>query len=314
MKIRDMHGRGWPVFSFEFFPPKTDEGAKNLMNTVADLKDAFQPDFVSVTYGAGGSTRDRTLEVVGKIQRDLKITTMAHLTCVGSNEAELVETVDRLIDDGIQNILALRGDPPKVDGASKSPAPGSTGSSAASSGAPAPSIPKFTPTAGGFSHATELIEFLAGKYHVSIGGACYPEKHLESASHDDDLKWTKVKVDKGAQFLITQLFFDNQAYWAFVERARKAGVKVPIVPGIMPITNVAQVERFTKMCGASIPQELVDRLHRVENDPALVMATGIEHAIKQCRKLLEGGAPGLHFYTLNKSHATRSILAAVRRD
>jgi methylenetetrahydrofolate reductase (NADPH) len=298
MKIRDMHGRGWPVFSFEFFPPKTDEGAKNLMNTVADLKEAWQPDFVSVTYGAGGSTRDRTLEVVGAIQRDLKITTMAHLTCVGSSEGELVDTVDRLIDDGIQNILALRGDPPKVEGAG-------------GGGGPAG---KFTPTAGGFAHATELIEFLAGKYHVSIGGACYPEKHLESSSHDDDLKWTKVKVEKGAQFLITQLFFDNQAYWGFVERARKLGVKVPIVPGIMPITNVAQVERFTKMCGASIPQELVDRLHRVQDDPALVMATGIEHAIKQCRKLLEGGAPGLHFYTLNKSHATRSILAAVRRD
>jgi len=312
MKIRDMHGRGWPVFSFEFFPPKTDEGARTLMSTVADLKDAWKPDFVSVTYGAGGSTRDRTLEVVGAIQRDLGITTMAHLTCVGSTREEIGEVVERLIDDGIQNILALRGDPPKAD-VSKGLAAQSSGSTANSS-APSPSIPRFTPTAGGFAHATELIEFLSGKYHVSIGGACYPEKHLESASHDDDLMWTKVKVDKGAQFLITQLFFDNQAYWSFVERARKLGVKVPIVPGIMPITNVAQVERFTKLCGASIPQELVDRLHRVQEDPALVMATGIEHAIKQCRKLLEGGAPGLHFYTLNKSHATRSILAAVRRD
>jgi methylenetetrahydrofolate reductase (NADPH) len=313
MKIRDMHGRGWPVFSFEFFPPKTDEGARNLMNTVADLKDAFQPDFVSVTYGAGGSTRDRTLEVVGAIQRDLGITTMAHLTCVGSTREQIGEVVERLIDDGIQNILALRGDPPKVN-ASKASTPQSTGSTVADSNTPSPSMPQFTPTAGGFAHATELIEFLAGKYHVSIGGACYPEKHLESANHDDDLMWTKAKVDKGAQFLITQLFFDNQAYWSFVERARKLGVKVPIVPGIMPITNVAQVERFTKLCGASIPKELVDRLHRVQEDPALVMATGIEHAIKQCRKLLEGGAPGLHFYTLNKSHATRSILAAVKRD
>jgi methylenetetrahydrofolate reductase (NADPH) len=293
-----MHGRGWPVFSFEFFPPKTDEGARNLMATVADLKDAWKPDFVSVTYGAGGSTRDRTLEVVTAIQRELKITTMAHLTCVGSSQSEIGAVVDRLIDDGIENVLALRGDPPKSDGAS----PG------------AAQLGKFTPTPGGFAHATELIEFLAAKYHVSIGGACYPEKHLESPSHDDDMKWTKVKVEKGAHFLITQLFFDNNAYWSFVERARKLGVKVPIVPGIMPITNVAQVERFTKMCGASIPQELVDRLHRVQDDPALVMATGIEHAIKQCRKLLEGGAPGLHFYTLNKSHATRSILAAVRRD
>jgi methylenetetrahydrofolate reductase (NADPH) len=289
MKIRDMHGRGWPVFSFEFFPPKTDEGAKALMHTVADLKEAWKPDFVSVTYGAGGSTRDRTLEVVGAIQRDLKITTMAHLTCVGSSVAEIEETVDRLIDDGIQNVLALRGDPPKGDAT-------------------------FVPKADGLAHATELIELLSARNQVSIGGACYPEKHLESTNLEDDLMWTKIKVDKGAQFLITQLFFDNQAYWTFVERMRKLGVKVPIVPGIMPITNVAQVERFTKMCGAKIPDELVERLHRVQDDPALVMATGIEHAIKQCRKLLEGGAPGLHFYTLNKSHATRSILAAVRRD
>src|SRR5262249_33236393 len=155
-------------------------------------------------------------------------------------------------------------------------------------------------------------EFLKSRWDVDVGGACYPEKHLESPDAEHDLRWTKVKVDKGAQFLITQLFFDNRRYFEFVERARAAGIGVPIVPGIMPITNVAQIERFTQMCGTGIPKELADRLHRVRDDPALVMATGIEHAIKQCRKLLEGGAPGLHFYTLNKSHATRSILAAVR--
>ncbi|MDZ4773920.1 MAG: methylenetetrahydrofolate reductase [NAD(P)H] [Planctomycetota bacterium] len=289
MKVRDMHGRGWPVFSFEFFPPKTDEGAKTLMATVADLQEAWKPDFVSVTYGAGGSTRDRTLEVVSAIQRDLGINTMAHLTCSGTTRAEVAAIVRRLVDDGIENILALRGDPPKGD-------------------------ETFKAHDGGFAHATDLIEYLATEAQVSIGGACYPEGHVESTNHEDDLRWTKVKVDKGASFLITQLFFDNSRYFDYVKRARAAGIKVPIIPGIMPITNVAQVERFTQLCGASIPADLRARLERVKDDPALVMATGIEHAIKQCRKLLEGGAPGLHFYTLNKSHATRSILAAVRRD
>jgi methylenetetrahydrofolate reductase (NADPH) len=292
-KISQLHGRGRPVFSFEFFPPKTDEGARALMATVADLEEALDPDFVSVTYGAGGSTRDRTVEVVTRIQEELGTTTMAHLTCVGSSEGEIAQVVDRLIAKGIENILALRGDPPKLaEGLSDG----------------------FVPVPGGFSHATELTGFLKAGWNVDIGGACYPEGHVESKSLEDDLRWTKVKVEQGAGFLITQLFFDNQDYFAFVARARKAGITVPIVPGIMPITNVAQIERFTKMCGAKIPPELAFRLRRVQDDPALVMATGIEHAIKQCRRLLEGGAPGLHFYTVNKSHATRSILAAVRKD
>jgi methylenetetrahydrofolate reductase (NADPH) len=283
-----MHGRGWPVFSFEFFPPKTDEGARNLMTTVADLQEVWKPDFVSVTYGAGGTSRDRTLDVVSAIQRDLGINAMAHLTCAGSSREEIAAIVKRLLDDGIDNVLALRGDPPGGEG-------------------------PFQVQAGGFAHATDLITFLKDGWPLSIGGACYPEMHIESRSAEDDLRWTKVKVDNGASFLITQLFFDNEHYFGFVKRARAAGIKAPIIPGIMPITNVAQVERFTKLCGATIPAELRARLDRVKDDPALVMATGIEHAIKQCRKLLEGGAPGLHFYTLNKSHATRSVLAAVRR-
>jgi methylenetetrahydrofolate reductase (NADPH) len=259
------------------------------MATVADLQEVWKPDFVSVTYGAGGSTRDRTLGMVSAIQRDLGINVMAHLTCAGSSRDEIAAIVERLVEDGIENILALRGDPPQGQA-------------------------DFTPRADGFAHATDLIAFLKERSHVSIGGACYPEGHVESPSLDDDLRWTKVKVDNGASFLITQLFFDNAHYFDFMKRVRQAGIKTPIIPGIMPITNVAQVERFTKLCGASIPPELRARLEKVKDDPALVMATGIEHAIKQCRKLLEGGAPGLHFYTLNKSHATRSILAAVRRD
>jgi methylenetetrahydrofolate reductase (NADPH) len=289
MRISQMHGRGRPVFSFEFFPPKTEAGAAKLMATVADLEDALDPDFVSVTYGAGGSTRTMTHEVVTRIQNDLGITAMAHMTCAGSTVDEIGEVVGGLASAGIENVLALRGDPPKEAGG-------------------------FVATEGGFAHATELIDWLRAEHPgLGVGAACYPEKHLESKTPDDDLRWTKVKVDKGAQFLITQLFFDNADYHAFVDRARDADIRVPIVPGIMPITNVAQIERFTKMCGACIPQELSERLHRVQDDPAMVMAIGIEHAIVQCRKLLEAGAPGLHFYTLNKSFATRSILAAVRK-
>lgn len=288
MRISEMHGRGRPVFSFEFFPPKSAEGVGQLMQSVADLKGALAPNFVSVTNGAGGSTRARTLEVVTRIQRELGVTAMAHLTCVGVTEADLCEEVGTLVGNGIENILALRGDPPKGEST-------------------------FTPTAGGFSHASDLIEYLENNYQLDIGAACYPEKHIESPDAELDLRWTKLKIDNGALFLVTQLFLDNADYFRFVERARSARIREPIVPGIMPITNVAQVERFTKMCGAKIPEELAERLQRVKDDPAAVMATGIEHAITQCRGLLEGGAPGLHFYTLNKSFATRSVLAAVRR-
>jgi methylenetetrahydrofolate reductase (NADPH) len=289
VRIRELHGRGWPVFSFEFFPPKTDAGAETLLATVADLQEVWRPDFVSVTYGAGGSTRDRTLDVVVRLQQELRVNTMAHLTCLGSTRAEVDAICARLAEAGVQNVLALRGDAP---------------------------LDTAVPVAerDGLAHATDLIEHLRRTTSFSLGAACYPEGHVQSASVDEDLRWTKRKVELGAEALITQLFFDNRHYFEFVDRARAAGIRVPIVPGIMPITNVAQVERFTRLCGATIPAELAARLARVRDDPALVMATGIEHAIKQCRKLLEGGAPGLHFYTLNKSHATRSVLAAVRRD
>ncbi|MEM7308302.1 MAG: methylenetetrahydrofolate reductase [NAD(P)H] [Planctomycetota bacterium] len=287
MRIEEMHGGDHPVFSFEFFPPKTDEGANNLMRAAAELKEMVSPDFISVTYGAGGSTRGRTLECVSRIQSELGVTAMAHLTCVGHTVDEIREVVGKLVGSGVENILGLRGDPPKGE-------------------------VRFVPAAGGFSNASELIEFLADNYDVGIGGACYPEVHPESPSPEDDLRWTVNKVDAGAEFLITQLFFENQDYFSFVERAHAAGITVPITPGIMPITNVSQVKRFTGMCGARIPGALLERLNRYEDDPGSVMATGIEHAIDQCRNLLEQGAPGIHFYTLNKSQATRSILAAIK--
>jgi methylenetetrahydrofolate reductase (NADPH) len=287
VRIEEAYGDHEPVFSFEFFPPKTDEAAAKLLETAADLREMVAPDFISVTYGAGGSTRERTLELVVRIQRELGITTMAHLTCVGHDQDEIREVVDKLVGEGIENLLALRGDPPKGE-------------------------ERFVKPAGGFGYASELAAFLRSQYDVGVGGACYPESHPESPSADEDLRWTKHKVASGARFLITQLFFDNADYLGFVERARAAGVEAPIVPGIMPITNVSQIERFTKMCGARIPADLHERLHRYQDDPSSIMACGIEHAIGQCRELLERGAPGLHFYTLNKSHATRSILAAIR--
>ena len=286
MKISSLFSRGAPVVSFEFFPPKTEEGVEQLYKTVEELR-GCRPSFVSVTYGAGGSTRDRTLELVGRIQRDLKITAMAHLTCVGSSRADLRETVRRLAEAGIQNILALRGDPPR----------GET---------------TFRPEPDGFEYASQLVTFLREIVpDACIGAACYPEGHVETRDLEADLGNLVTKVECGVDFLVSQLFFDNDDYRAFVRRARSAGVAVPIVPGLMPVTNAAQTDRFTKMCGARVPQELQRRLKIVANDPAAVVATGVNWTVDQCRALLRDGAPGLHFYTLNRSSASLAVHAAL---
>lgn len=286
MKISSMFGRGGPVVSFEFFPPKTPEGVEVLYRTAEELRPC-RPSFVSVTYGAGGSTRDRTIELVTRIQRDLGMVTMAHLTCVGSSKAEIGEVLKRLVDGGIQNVLALRGDPPK----------GET---------------EFRPTEGGFRHASELVAFIREKgYDFCVGAACYPEGHVEAKDLDVDLSNLVTKVSAGVDFLVSQLFFDNEDYRAFVRRARSAGVSVPIVPGLMPVTNVSQTERFTQMCGARVPQELRRRLRIVSNDPAAVVATGVQWSVDQGRALLRDGSPGLHFYTLNRSSATLAVHAAL---
>lgn len=287
MRIDRLYAERQPVFSFEFFPPQSEAAATTLRRTIAELQATHAPDFVSVTYGAAGSARQRTVELVTGIQRELGITTMAHLTCVGHSAEEIREVVGLLVEGGIENILALRGDPPK--GASR-----------------------FKAAEGGFAHANELVDFLRRSFDLGIGGACYPETHPESENPEHDLAHVAQKVSSGARFLITQLFFDNRDYFHYVERARAAGIDVPIVPGIMPITNLAQVERFTKMCGASIPTEYHARLRSEAENPEAVIALGIEHAAEQCRALLEAGAPGVHFYTLNQSYATRSILAAIK--
>ena len=288
MRIADRLAKGQPVFSFEFFPPKTDEAVSQLETTIADLG-PLAPDFVSVTYGAGGSTREKTVDLVTRIKRDTGIEAMAHLTCAGASRDELKQVLTRLGTDGVENVLALRGDPPK----------GQNG---------------FVPVEGGFRYANELVDFIHHEFagDFCVGGAGYPEKHVECGNPAVDLANLKRKVDAGAQFLITQLFFDNRKYFEFVDNARAAGITVPIIAGIMPITNAGQIERFTMMCGATLPFRLAAELDRRRQDPKAVMQLGVAHATAQCLDLLQGGAPGIHFYTLNRSSATRQVLRALR--
>jgi methylenetetrahydrofolate reductase (NADPH) len=288
MKIRDLYAAGRRVFSFEFFPPKTDKGLETLERTVHDLRD-LAPGFVSVTYGAGGSTRERTIDLVTRIQKEHGITAMAHLTCVGAGRNEIAGVVDRLVEGGVENIIALRGDPPV----------GET---------------KFETPTDGFAHASDLTMFLRERYgnRLCLAGAAYPEGHVECRDLDRDLGHLALKVRAGTEVLITQLFFDNRCYFNFVARARAAGIKIPIVPGIMPITNLASVERMTTLSGASFPPALRAELDRRRDDPAAIIQLGVAQAAAQCADLLAGGAPGVHFYTLNQSPATRMILTALK--
>jgi methylenetetrahydrofolate reductase (NADPH) len=288
MRIGDLFDAEGPLFSFEFFPPKTEQGERLLLQTIGRLRD-LRPSFVSVTYGAGGSTRNKTVEIVTRVKREFGIEAMAHLTCVGHDRAEIVQVLDRLRDSGIENVLSLRGDPPRGEST-------------------------FTRPENGFAYATELVRFIRTRgYDFCLGGAGYPEGHQECPDRELDLEHLRQKVDAGLDFVITQLFFDNADYFDFVPRARRIGIRVPIIAGIMPITNVAQIERISKMCGARIPEDLRRRMHARSDDEAAVRAIGIEHASRQCRELLAGGAPGIHFYTLNQSPATAAILADLRR-
>jgi methylenetetrahydrofolate reductase (NADPH) len=286
MRIRELLTTGRPSFSFEFFPPKDDEGFAQLRATIASLHE-LQPTYVSVTYGAGGSTRRQTLDLVTKLQSEYGIRPVAHVTCVDSSRSEILSVLECLDEAGVQNVLVLRGDPP-----------GGTG--------------PFVPHADGFTHASELAAFARRYFDFCLGGACYPEGHIEAPSPEIDLENLKAKVEAGCEYLITQLFFDNQRYFDFVGRARAAGIGVPIIPGIMPITNVRQIERFTQQCGATIPEPLLSELRLLRDDPNAVLSLGVAHATAQCVELLQRGAPGIHFYTLNKSPATRTILTALR--
>jgi methylenetetrahydrofolate reductase (NADPH) len=277
-----------PSFSFEFFPPKTDEGERNLGRALAELS-RLKPTFVSVTYGAGGSTtqKRKTIDIVADLKRNYGLEAMAHFTCVDATVAELRGMLDTMRDAGIENVLALRGDPPA----------GET---------------EWTATEGGLKYSRELIELIRDEYDFAIGAACFPEVHIHAADAESDLRYLKEKVDAGARFLITQLFFDNQAYYDFVARARDLGIDVPIIPGIWPITNVAQIKRVTEMCGANLPGPMAREFELRSDDPGAVADLGVAYATLQAADLLANGAPGIHFYTLNRSPATRAILSALR--
>lgn len=280
MRIADLYAADdGPVFSLEFFTPKNDAGRKALFRAIERLK-AIQPGFASITCGAAGTTRERTADLAIELQKSFGITAMAHLVCTGTTQPELDATLRHMQANGIENILALRGDPPK----------GAT---------------DWTPIEGGFRHANELAAFIHERFSLCLGGACYPEKHHEAQSLDADIQNLKLKVDAGAEFLITQLFFDNDRYWSFVEKIRAEGIDVPVVPGIMPVLNLTNLQRIASLSpGTSIPSELEDALREAGDDDEAALRAGVSFAAKQCRALLANGAPGIHFYTLNRSKAT----------
>jgi methylenetetrahydrofolate reductase (NADPH) len=286
MRIADLFRGDGPVFSFEFFPPHTPRGARSLMRTIDELR-ALDPAFVSVTYPLDRSRRHLTLELVATIKSEAGLEAMAHLTRVNASHEEIRGHLERLADDGIENVLALGGDPPPPDQIA-------------------------VPEQEWFRHASDLAAFVRERFSFCIGGAAHPEGHVDSPDLDTDIAHLRLKVAAGCEFLITQLFFSNDLYFDFVARARAAGIAVPIIPGIMPITSVSGVRRMTAMSGASIPAGLESRLGEIESDAAAVEELGVAWALDQSRDLIARGAPGIHFYTLNRSTATRRILSALR--
>lgn len=287
--IRDIHAEkaasGRPVISFEFFPPKTDEGDQNLLQKTIPALLPLRPDYCSVTYGAGGGTREKTLMIVDRIQREHKLTAMAHLTCVNATREQIHDVVAQIRTLGIKNILALRGDPPGGNG-------------------------EFNRTEGGFEYSSELVRFIREQQGFCIGVAGFPEGHIacKDGKHAD-WRYLKAKIDQGAEFVLTQLFFDNADFFEFRDHLTKQlGVSVPICPGIIPIMSASQIKRFTTMCGARLPKPLLARLEELGEDDAAVTEFGIDYATQQCQELLRGGAPGIHFYTLNKAYATARIV------
>jgi methylenetetrahydrofolate reductase (NADPH) len=288
MKITDLFLKSSrPIFSFEFFPPKTDEGMIQLFETLREVK-KLNPGYISVTYGAGGATKDRTIEIVKRAKKEIGLESMAHLTCVGHSRHEIKSILDELKNSGIENVAALRGDPPK----------GET---------------SFAPHPDGFRYASELTAFIRAYSSLCIAVAGYPEGHIESLDKETDWNHLRQKVMAGANLIITQLFFDNRDFFAFEKRMREKRVTVPIIPGIMPITNYHQIVRFTQTCGAKIPEKLVSDLENIQDDLEAVQQYGIEYATRQCAELIARGVPGIHFYTLNRSDSTRKIVENLRR-
>jgi methylenetetrahydrofolate reductase (NADPH) len=286
MRIDEILAREGPTFSVEFFPPKTAEATEQLYATARSLRE-LGPDFVSVTYGAGGSTREGTVEITKALKDELGFETMAHLSCVGETSEGIGKTLDRIAEAGIENVFALRGDPPRGDA-------------------------DFVQPEGGLGSAAELAAFISAGWDFSIGGACFPEVHPEAPDLDTDLSYLKTKVDAGASFLITQLFFDNQVYFDFVAAARDRGIEVPIVAGVIPVASFAQTKRICELCDASIPARLEAMFGAAEGDERAEFELGVAFAAQQCTELLLAGAPGIHFYALNRAPATRAVLGSLR--
>ena len=272
-----------PVISFEFFPPKTDEGDRNLLEKTIPALKKLSPDYCSVTYGAGGSTRDKTLMIVDRIQREHQLTALAHLTCVSHTREQVGDLLAKIQALGCRNILALRGDP--LNGA------------------------EFSPTPGGFEFAAELVKFIRGRGDFSVAVAGFPEGHIAcQAGREVDWRNLKSKIDCGADVVLTQLFFDNADFFRFRDHLTQLGVTKPIVPGVIAILSASQIKKFTQLSGARIPAPLSASLEKLQNDDAAAAEFGIQYATRQCEELLRGGVPGLHFYTLNKAASTTSIL------
>jgi methylenetetrahydrofolate reductase (NADPH) len=282
--VRDLVAGGERSFSFEFFPPKDDEGERALWKAIRELE-PLQPTYVSVTYGAGGSTRDRTVRVTENIAGDTTLTPVGHLTCVSQSRDDLRSVIGAYAAAGVRNVLALRGDPP---------------------GGPRGEWVKHPE---GLNHSVELVRMVRELGDFSVGVAAFPEKHPEAADFDSDARYLVAKADAGADFAVTQFFFRPRDYFALVERVQALGCDIPIIPGVMPITNLKQIQRFAQLSGAEVPPEVVAHISRFEDDKAAVREAGIELATQLCDDLLAGGAPGLHFYTLNRSKATREIYA-----
>jgi methylenetetrahydrofolate reductase (NADH) len=286
MRIDEIIASSRPTFSVEFFPPKTEEATEQLFATARTLAE-LKLDFVSVTYGAGGSTREGTVEITKALKDDVGLETMAHLSCVGETKEGLGTTLDRIAEAGIENVFALRGDPPRGE-------------------------EDFVQVEGGLGSAAELAEFVSAGWDFTIGGACFPEVHPEAPDLDTDLAYLKTKVDSGASFLITQLFFDNQVYFDFVAAARARGIDVPILAGVIPVASFAQTKRICDLCDASIPRRLEAAFLAAGGDERAEFELGIAYAAQQCAELLLAGAPGIHFYALNRAPATRAVLGSLR--
>jgi methylenetetrahydrofolate reductase (NADPH) len=286
MRIDEILTARRPVFSVEFFPPKSEEATEQLYATARSLGE-LEPDFVSVTYGAGGSTRDGTVEITRALKDDLGFETMAHLSCVGETTEGLATTLDLIAAAKIENVFALRGDPPRGQ-------------------------EDFVQPEGGLGSAAELAAFIGSRWDFAVGGACFPEVHPEAADLETDLAYLKSKVDAGASFLITQLFFDNSVYFDFVKSARAAGIEVPILAGVIPVASFAQTKRICDLCDASIPPRLEAAFAAAGGDETAEFELGVAYAAQQCAELLIAGVPGIHFYALNRAPATRAVLGALK--